>query len=61
MSIGIRCPVCDNEKTEVIDSRPAKTNWGVYRRRECPRCDYRFTTEERIVLTSRVHKVEGDR
>ncbi len=38
------CPKCKS-KTKVIDSR-LQSNQIVRRRRECPECNYRFTTWE---------------
>jgi transcriptional regulator NrdR family protein len=37
----MQCPKCKAD-TIVLDSR----NGGVYRRRKCTHCDYRFTTTE---------------
>jgi len=41
----VRCPYCQHPESKVIDSRDADT--GVRRRRECLRCESRFTTYER--------------
>lgn len=40
------CPFCQAE-TGVINSRPNST--GIRRRRKCPECGYRFSTQETIV------------
>jgi transcriptional repressor NrdR len=40
------CPKCNGSETDVIDSRNAVKT--VRRRRQCCRCNYRFTTFERI-------------
>lgn len=40
----MRCPYCDNESTNVVDTRESSDS--VRRRRECPGCDRRFTTYE---------------
>lgn len=37
------CPTCGVE-TIVTDSRPR--TWGIWRRRECPKCKARFTSAE---------------
>jgi transcriptional repressor NrdR len=42
----MHCPFCGNNESRVIDSREAPE--GVRRRRECIRCELRFTTYERV-------------
>ena len=44
----MRCPFCENPDTKVIDSRPTEEGQAVRRRRECDRCNKRFTTYEKI-------------
>lgn len=44
----MRCPYCDNNKLKVTDKRPSNNNKNIRRRRECLRCNKRFTTYERI-------------
>ncbi len=46
------CPRCKHEDTAVIDSRLSEEGRAVRRRRECPKCDHRFTTFERQELSS---------
>jgi transcriptional repressor NrdR len=46
------CPKCKSEDTAVIDSRLSDEGRSVRRRRECPKCQYRFTTFERQEMTS---------
>jgi len=41
----MKCPKCDCEKHNIIDSRPTNTNL-IRRRRECIECKKRFTTYE---------------
>ncbi len=43
------CPQCSYEDSKVIDSRTADEGYSIRRRRECLRCEHRFTTYERIV------------
>lgn len=43
----MKCPYCDNVESKVIDSRLAKDGASTRRRRECERCEKRFTTYER--------------
>jgi transcriptional repressor NrdR len=44
----MHCPFCTNSDTKVIDSRLNQTGDITRRRRECPKCDGRFTTYERV-------------
>ncbi len=46
------CPHCKSEDTGVIDSRLTEEGRAVRRRRECPKCQHRFTTFERQELSS---------
>lgn len=46
------CPRCKSQDTAVIDSRLSEEGRSVRRRRECPKCKYRFTTFERQELSS---------
>ena len=44
----MKCPYCTNPDTKVVDSRLTDSNDSVRRRRECEKCEKRFTTYERI-------------
>ena len=44
----MRCPFCGHIEDKVVDSREAKIGDTIRRRRECTKCDRRFTTYERI-------------
>lgn len=46
----MRCPFCSAEDTQVKDSRPTEDHASIRRRRECPHCEARFTTFERVQL-----------
>ncbi|MFA5799376.1 MAG: transcriptional regulator NrdR [Candidatus Peribacteraceae bacterium] len=48
----MRCPRCKHEDTAVIDSRLTEEGRAIRRRRECGKCDHRFTTFERQELSS---------
>ncbi len=48
----MRCPRCKHEDTAVIDSRLTEDGRAIRRRRECNKCDHRFTTFERQELAS---------
>lgn len=45
----MRCPRCSSSDLRVIDSREGADGTSVRRRRECAKCEFRFTTFERIV------------
>ena len=56
------CPVCNHEETKVVDSRVSSDGMGVRRRRQCEKCDYRFSTlEEMEMLGLMVVKRDGRR
>ena len=42
----MKCPVCNNPDSRVLDSRPVEDGSSIKRRRECPACGKRFTTYE---------------
>ena len=42
----MRCPKCGSSQDRVIDSREAREGHAIRRRRECMRCNFRFTTFE---------------
>ena len=44
----MKCPYCGSSKDKVIDSRVSKGGRSIRRRRECLKCDKRFTTYEYI-------------
>ncbi len=44
----MKCPYCNEEDTRVIDSRPADDGNSIRRRRQCDKCNKRFTTYERV-------------
>ena len=48
----MHCPRCKAEDTAVIDSRIAEEGRAIRRRRECPKCEHRFTTFERQELSN---------
>ncbi|MGL5051758.1 MAG: transcriptional regulator NrdR [Fusobacteriaceae bacterium] len=47
----MRCPFCGNDDTKVIDSRGFLDGNSIKRRRECPKCEKRFTTYEKVELS----------
>lgn len=44
----MKCPFCNTPDTKVIDSRPADDNASIRRRRQCIKCNKRFTTYEKL-------------
>ncbi len=55
---GVRCPICQQAETKVIDSRSTDDGAAIRRRRECGSCARRFNTFERmevapVVVTKR--------
>jgi transcriptional repressor NrdR len=46
----VRCPYCNEDNTQVVDTRENEEGDTVRRRRRCLACDKRFTTYERIEL-----------
>jgi transcriptional repressor NrdR len=44
----MKCPFCGAEDTKVTDSRDSSEAFEIRRRRECEKCQKRFTTYERI-------------
>ena len=58
----MRCPYCSYQESKVVDSRPAEEGTTIRRRRECLKCQKRFTTYEileRVPLV--VIKKDGSR
>ena len=46
----MRCPYCNEDNTQVVDTRENEDGDTVRRRRRCLHCDKRFTTSERVEL-----------
>ena len=58
----MKCPYCGFAQDRVVDSRESKDADSIRRRRECERCEKRFTTYERIdEIPYMVVKKEGKR
>ncbi|MGZ3237777.1 MAG: transcriptional regulator NrdR [Burkholderiaceae bacterium] len=47
----MKCPFCQYEDTQVLDTRVSEEGDTIRRRRRCINCEKRFTTYERIELT----------
>ncbi len=58
----MKCPFCEYEESKVIDSRPTDEGEAIRRRRECLKCNKRFTTYEKIeTIPLMVIKKDGSR
>lgn len=58
----MKCPYCGYTESKVIDSRPTDECERIRRRRECLKCDKRFTTYESVETTPLVVvKKDGSR
>jgi len=44
------CPFCTHDDSRVVDSRPVEDGTQIRRRRECPQCGERFSTQEVALL-----------
>ena len=44
----MKCPLCNQDNTRVVDSSPADDNTAIRRRRMCDACGKRFTTYEKV-------------
>jgi transcriptional repressor NrdR len=57
----MRCPYCQNDDSKVIDTTH-DTHGGIRRRRECLKCEQRFSSYERPILaTPLIIKQDGTR
>ena len=58
----MHCPFCNASETKVVDSRLVAEGQQVRRRRECNKCNERFTTYEAAeLLMPRLIKADGSR
>lgn len=48
----MNCPYCSFSESKVIDSRPTEDGTSIRRRRECLKCQKRFTTYEKLETIS---------
>ena len=46
----MNCPFCRHDDSRVIDSRVVEDGLQIRRRRECPECGQRFSTQEMTIL-----------
>ena len=45
------CPFCRNKDSRVVDSRLSEDGFSIRRRRQCPKCEKRFSTVETASLS----------
>ncbi|MGW8182762.1 MAG: transcriptional regulator NrdR [Burkholderiales bacterium] len=58
----MKCPFCQSDETQVIDSRDSDDGDSIRRRRKCAACNKRFTTYETVELRMpQVVKQDGSR
>ncbi len=58
----MKCPFCSHVADKVVDSRESKEGEAIRRRRQCLKCERRFTSYERIDrIDYRVVKKDGSR
>jgi len=56
----VNCPFCNNTETKVVDSRETGEGKITRRRRECEKCEARFSTYEEVeILRKTVVKKDG--
>ena len=47
----MRCPKCGSRDDKVVDSRQSREGLSIRRRRQCLKCEFRYTTYEEIERT----------
>lgn len=57
----MQCPYCSHKETKVVDKRETDSLEVTRRRRECLKCEKRFTTYERVEIDLRVIKKDSRR
>ncbi|MDP3899750.1 MAG: transcriptional regulator NrdR [bacterium] len=58
----MKCPACGHSDTKVVDSRVATDGFSIRRRRECLKCNFRFSTyEEMEILNLTIVKRDGSK
>lgn len=58
----MKCPFCGYDDSKVLDTRPTDEGYTIRRRRECLKCQKRFTTYEKIEKSPvMVIKKDGNR
>jgi transcriptional repressor NrdR len=47
----MKCPKCQSQQLRVIETRSSSDHLTTRRRRECEKCQFRFSTQESVILT----------
>lgn len=47
----MKCPKCSSTQLRVVETRSTKDGLVTRRRRECEVCDFRFSTQEAVILS----------
>ena len=55
----MKCPFCSNDDSRVTDSRLVNESNVIKRRRECIKCNKRFTTFETVDISLQIKKRNG--
>src|SRR3989304_4013557 len=56
----MHCPFCNHSETKVIDSRDTQEGRAIRRRRECEKCQARFSTYEEVeIFRLQISKKDG--
>jgi len=50
--VTMKCPFCSQTETKVVDKRETEEDNVTRRRRECLKCEKRFTTYERVEMSN---------
>lgn len=56
----MRCPFCKENDDKVVDSRLTEGGQSIRRRRQCLRCNRRYTTYERVEQTIKLSVIKRD-
>jgi transcriptional repressor NrdR len=56
----VNCPFCNFHDSKVIDSRSSEGGRVIRRRRQCLKCEKRFTTYERVEAAARLTVIKKD-
>ncbi len=56
----MRCPKCGCQDDKVIDSRASREGAAIRRRRECLKCEHRYTTYEEIEKPRKITIIKRD-
>lgn len=57
----MKCPICHHDDTKVTDSRVATDGSSIRRRRECLKCEFRFSTYEEVEILDLMIVKRNDR